>query len=431
MRVLLLGGYGLIGKEIGRCLLAAGHEVVAAARNPDLGRRLLPAADWLELDLNNPIKSENWERYLRNCDAVVNAAGALQSGGGDSLARSQRDNLLSLFEACTATGVTCFVQISAPGASETAETEFLRTKGEADAALAGSALDWVILKPGLVIAATAFGGTALLRSLAAVPWVQPLLLPRARFQCIGADDLARSVLACLEDGSLRGRRYDLMEAEAHSLRDIVLSLRRWLGFPPPRAVIALPLALGLLLAKLADLAALLGWRTPLRSTAIRLMARDVVGDPGPWLRAGGTPLKSLREILASLPASRQERVFARHQLIFPFAMLGLQAFWLASGLIGLARTEAASGLLQGVMTDGQAQAAVVAGALLDLAVGLLLLFRRWFRLGCLLAIAVSLGYLLLASLLLPALWLDPLGALVKVVPALLLAASLALLAEER
>ncbi len=431
MRVLLLGGYGLVGKEIGHALLQAGHEVVAAARNPDLGKRLLPGAIWFQVDLNNLIKSDDWTPLLKDCDAVINAAGALQSGGGDRLSVSQRDSLVSLVHACEQGGISRFLQISAPGASPDAETEFLRTKGEADAALAASTLSWVTLKPGLVLAPTAFGGTALLRTLAAVPGVQPLLLGTARFQCVGAREVAEAVLTCLEAPHINRQSYDLMESEAHSFQDLVLAVRRWLGFAPPRAVLNLPLFLGLAFARLADLAAVFGWRSPLRSTALKVMAKDVAGDPEPWRKASGQTMSGLGAILADLPSTRQERIFARHMLVFPLGVLVLSAFWLVSGLVALADAERAGLVLEPGMTSGQAQLFVYAGALVDLAIGCTLLFRRWFRLGCLLSITVSLGYLLLASLLVPALWLDPLGPLVKVLPATLLALYLAMLAEER
>ncbi len=431
MKVLLLGGYGLIGKEIGRALLESSFEVIAVARDARLGARLLPGAEWHALDLNNPVKSEDWAQLLKGCDAVVNAAGALQSGGGDRLASSQRDNLLTLIAACDDQGVTRFVQISAPGAKPSAKTEFLRTKGEADAALQASQLDWVVLKPGLVIAPTAYGGSALLRMLAAIPWVQPLVLAKARFQCVAVEAVAEAVLACLKNPKLAQQSYDLMEEKAHRLSDLVRRLRGWLGFSPARLEISVPLWLGLLMAKAADLAAHLGWRSPLRSTALRVMADDVVGDPAPWQAASGQRMKSLDEILQDLPSTRQERVFARHLLVFPLALMGLSAFWLASGLIALISLEEAQALLATTLPTAAALALVLFGAVLDILIGLLLLLRRWFRRACVLSIAVSLTYLLTASFWLPALWLDPLGPLVKVGPTLLLALYLSLTAEER
>jgi len=427
MRVLVLGGYGLIGRHVTQELMDTGHEVVGAGRTPDFGRRLLPDARWIALDLSHLAKPDSWQAPLAGIDAVVNAAGALQSGGGTDLGRVQRDAIVALIAACEAAGIRRFVQISAPGALADAETEFLRTKGEADAVLRQSRLDWVILKPGLVIAAEAYGGTSLLRTLAAMPLVQPLALPDARMQSIGARELAGAVRRALEEETLARRDFDLVEARPHRLQDLVLAYRRWLGFAPPRRILALPAWTTAVTGRLADLAGRLGWPAPLRSTALRVMADDVLGDPAPWRQATGQTFAPLAESLRSLPATRQERVYARAQLVFPLALAVLALFWIASGLVGLARLPAAAALLP----DGLGPPAAIGGALLDLLIGVGLLWRRSMRLAAVAAVVVCLAYALLATLFLPALWADPLGPLVKIFPAAALALVLAALAEPR
>jgi NAD(P)-dependent dehydrogenase (short-subunit alcohol dehydrogenase family) len=47
MRVLVLGGYGLIGLTVVRRLLAAGHEVIALGRNVEAARASTPQAVWI------------------------------------------------------------------------------------------------------------------------------------------------------------------------------------------------------------------------------------------------------------------------------------------------------------------------------------------------------------------------------------------------
>ena len=69
-----------------------------------------------------------------------------------------------------------------------------------------------------------------------------------------------------------------------------------------------------------------------------------------------------------------------------------------------------------------AHVATVVTALADIAIGGLIAFRRTSRTGLLAAIALTLVYLASATLLTPAMWLDPLGVLVKTLPALVLAA---------
>jgi uncharacterized protein YbjT (DUF2867 family) len=161
--ILILGGYGLIGREITAACLAAGHKVTGAGRSPETGRRLIPDADWIGIDLNEATLAAHWQPHLQGIDIVINASGALQSGGRDDLAKIQRDAIRALTIACEKAGIKTFVQISAPGATPDAATEFMATKGAADETLRASSLDWVILKPGLVIAPTAYGGTSLLR----------------------------------------------------------------------------------------------------------------------------------------------------------------------------------------------------------------------------------------------------------------------------
>ena len=53
-------------------------------------------------------------------------------------------------------------------------------------------------------------------------------------------------------------------------------------------------------------------------------------------------------------------------------------------------------------------------------VGLLIAFRKTHRIGLVAGIVVAVGYMLGSAVLTPALWIEPLGALVKTGPAILL-----------
>ena len=78
-----------------------------------------------------------------------------------------------------------------------------------------------------------------------------------------------------------------------------------------------------------------------------------------------------------------------------------------------------------------AGAAVVAGALVDILLGIFTIIRRWSRFALLGMIATTLAYLAAASALRPDLWLDPLGPLVKTVPAAILALTALAFQDER
>lgn len=431
MRILLLGAYGFIGLAVAHRLHQAGHDVVGFGRDLDLGKRLAPNLTWTGTDLRELSSEASWQPYLDGIDAVVNAAGALQDGARDQLAASQQRAISALIAACEERGVRTFIQISVPGADPAAKIAFLRTKGEADSALRRSALDWIILKPGLVIGANAYGGTALLRMIAAFPVVQVLAFGKSRVQIVALDDLADAVHACLAGEVPKRATFDLLAAEPHTLRDLILKLRRWLGLPTPTATFDLPAPMASGLARLADLAGWFGWRSPLRSSALDILSRGIVGDPTPWREATGRDLVELDVLLSRLPSTRQERIFARSQLVLPGLVLTLASFWLLSGLIGLWQWREAVAILPPSISHGLAASFVILGSLADIAIGIGFLFRRWLIRAALAAIAVSLVYLAAGTVLAPSLWGDPLGPLVKILPATALAVAVMAIAEER
>ncbi len=430
MRVLVLGAYGLIGLEVAKALHRAGHAVTGLGRSERRGRALLPEIDWVSADISTLTTPADWGPMLADVDAVVNSAGILQSGFGDSVSATQRDAIVALIGACEAGGARKFVQISAPGAVPEANTAFYSTKGEADAALTASALDWTILRPGLVIAPSAYGGTSLLRMLGAVPLVQPIVLGEARMQTVAVGDVAEAVRMAIE-GDLAKRDFDLVEDEAHTLKEIVRRIRAWQGFADARAVLALPRWAGYGVAKAADLAGWLGWRPALRTTALKVLEKDVMGDPRPWAAASGMRLGALSETLRALPSTAQERIYARALLAFPVLVLTLSIFWIVSGAIGLWRLEAAAAVLADHLPETVSWIAATAAGLLDIAIGLGLLVRRFVRPACCVSILVCVVYLAGATLMTPELWADLFGPLVKVFPAMALAAAVWALAEER
>src|SRR5579862_9095696 len=100
VRILLLGAYGFIGAEVARGLIQAGHIVTGFGRSREMGMRILPGIRWVEGDLNRLTDSDNWSPLLEEVDAVINASGALQDGGGDRLAAIQAGSIAALIVAC-------------------------------------------------------------------------------------------------------------------------------------------------------------------------------------------------------------------------------------------------------------------------------------------------------------------------------------------
>ncbi|WP_171131526.1 MULTISPECIES: SDR family oxidoreductase [unclassified Ruegeria] len=418
-RILVLGAYGFIGAAVTRSLRAQGAFVRGMVRNMETGARVLPGVELVQGDLRGFGAASDWQGYLDGIDFVVNCAGALQDGSLDDLETVHHLAIGALGKACAQKGIA-IVQISAIGAEKTASTDFMRTKAAGDAELMASAAPLWILKPGLVIGQSDYGGTALLRMLAAIPVVQPVAYPNTPVQCVGMADLCTAVSLAIQ-GRLPQGSYDLVEGESRPLVEVVTETRNWLAFPAARFTLPTPSFLTRAIAACADGLGNLGWRSPLRSNAMTVMQDGVTGDPGPYRDASGLSVAGLPQIYGDLTCAREHRLAARLSLLLPLVVGVLCLFWVLSGLFGLLGL----GTAASVLTDAgwptwAAISSVVFWSLVDLALGLCLLWRPWAARVCLIQAGVALLYLVMATAVTPGLWLDPLGPLVKILPAMLL-----------
>ena len=421
MNVLVMGAYGLIGCSIARQLRQDGHHVIGLGRDLATARRVLPGITWRQGDLRHMTDAANWAPYLAGVEAVVNAAGALQDGPDDSVEAVHHLAVAALARACAPAAIR-LVQISAIGVSPDADTAFFRSKARGDAAVRAAGAPYQIFRPGLVLAPHSYGGTALLRMLAAVPLIQPLALPEAKIQTVAADDVARVVSAAIKGVLPDGLEADLVEDTPHTLRDLVGQMRHWLGTGAARREIVIPDRVTTLIAHVADGLGRLGWRSPLRTTSIKVLANGVTGKPADLTPFGLAGMRPLSETLEAMPARAEDRLFARMALLAPVILTTLAMFWFVSGAIAILYVNTAAHVLESAgWAHGLAVASVLFWAVIDILVAAALIYRPWAKAACWAAVLVSLIYLLGASLVTPQLWLDPLGPLVKVLPGLVLA----------
>ncbi len=419
--ILVLGASGLIGRFITDDLRARSFDVTGVARHFSPGQKDPDSDCELPImSIDAAALAELLQR--RQIDLVVNCLGVLQDGPGSDTRAVHRDFVARLVQAIGTSGLDiCLVHISIPGASAEDHTAFARTKREAEQLIAASGLRYAILRPGFVIAPAAYGGSALLRALAALPFDLPSAEEATPFQPFAVEDISATV-AWLADHKLpQGVIWDMMQPQPVTLRDIVAEFRRafetrdqWrIRFP------AWALDLG---AKLGDLANWLGWSPPIRTTAIAELRRGVIGDPQPWMTTTGIVPRTLTESVGHGPATIQDKWFARLYLVKALIIATLAVFWLASGFIAvvISYNAAAAILTSHGFPSGLVGPVTVGSSLMDMTVGILIAFRRTTAAGLIAGIVVSLGYMLGAAVLTPDLWIEPLGALVKTGPAIVL-----------
>jgi uncharacterized protein YbjT (DUF2867 family) len=416
VKVVVVGATGLIGGEVVGALIALGHEVVPIARGGGVRRGMWPGM--VRLNLGSATTAD-WLAPLAGADAVVNCAGVLQASAGDSPDAAHARGPEVLFAACAAAGVRRVVHFSAVGVDRGAKSPFSATKAAGDAALAALDLDWVILRPSVVLGRPVFGASALFRGLAALP-----LVPRAPdagpLQVVRLEDVVATVLRLVETAEPSRVVLEVVGPEKLSFDEVVALHRRWYGWAPARTV-TVPPALFALFYSLGDVAAWFGWRPAVRTNARREIVRGAVGDGAAWQEVTGIEPKRLADALAASPASVQDRWFAKLFFLKPVTFVVLSLFWMGTGVVSVG-----PGYDIGVehMLKGGAGAwsgpSVIAGGLADFAIGVAIAFRRTARLGLYGALAISLFYAFAGTAIRPDLWIEPLGPMLKIGPIIVL-----------
>lgn len=414
MRILLTGAGGFIGAQIVAHLQRAGHKIVYALRAG--GRPQVDGRETLACDFTRDLKPEVWLPRLNRIDAVINCAGILRESHPGDFDRVHVQAPMALFRACERLGIRRVIQISALGQAD--DGEFIRSKHRCDECLAQLDLDWVVIRPSVVYSPKAsYGGTSLLRALAALPGILPMPGDgRQPLQPICADDLGEAVVSLLRDNACRQCVLEAVGPQPVSMETFVGALRDWLGFG--RAWTAhVPLVL---VKPVACLGEVLG-RGPLGMTMYRMLQHGNVGSANAvagFAQATGVHPMSVAQALAMSPSSVQDRWHARLYFLAPLLRFTLGILWVWSGAVGFATpmTTAVATLSQLGIPAEMAAGLIYTVSALDCILGVMLLIGwRVGWAGSLMLLSV-LAYTSIIGLAIPSAWMEPFGGLIKNLP---------------
>ncbi|WP_327369289.1 SDR family oxidoreductase [Streptomyces sp. NBC_01217] len=202
MRIVIAGGHGQIALRLERLLAARGDEAVGVIRNPGQIEDLRAAgAEPVVLDLESASVEEVAE-VLRGADAAVFAAGAGPNSGSERKETVDRGAAVLFADAAERAGVRRYVVVSSRDADpdhpgDEVFDAYLRAKGAADAYVRSrTALDWTILRPGMLTNDAGRGMVLLTASTGRGP------VPR--------DDVAAALLELLDTPATAGLTLELI-----------------------------------------------------------------------------------------------------------------------------------------------------------------------------------------------------------------------------
>jgi NADH dehydrogenase len=224
LSICILGGTGFIGTRLAARLLDEGHQVTVLSRDREQHKhlRVLPGLTLENCNVYDPAALA--ERF-RGQAVVINLVGILNERGfgGGGFRRTHTELTRGALQAARSAGVTRLLQMSSLGASSTAPSYYLRSKGEAERLIQSDAgnVDWTIFKPSVIFGPGDSFLNRFARLLASLPLVFPLAKPNARLQPVFVDDVIAAFLRCLHGGATSRQVYELGGPQQYTLREIV------------------------------------------------------------------------------------------------------------------------------------------------------------------------------------------------------------------
>jgi uncharacterized protein YbjT (DUF2867 family) len=153
MLIAIAGGHGQIALRLTKLLSERGDDVRSLIRNPEHEDDIRAAGgDPVVCDLEQA-GDEAVADAIAGADAVVFAAGAGPGSGPQRKGTMDLGGAVKLIAAAKQAGIRRYVMVSSINADPNAPGDdtfavYLRAKGEADAELVASGLDYTIVRPG-------------------------------------------------------------------------------------------------------------------------------------------------------------------------------------------------------------------------------------------------------------------------------------------
>lgn len=148
MKIAITGGTGFIGRHLAQDLIVHGHEVVVIARGLyKRNTQPVEGAAFVSLDINDTGKLTE---AFDGCEAVVHCAGTSVQDGRQTFQQLHVEGTRSAVRAAEKAGVKKFVLVSYLNVRPNVGSEYHTTKWQGEEIVRSSALNYTVLKAGLI-----------------------------------------------------------------------------------------------------------------------------------------------------------------------------------------------------------------------------------------------------------------------------------------
>lgn len=303
MKVMVAGGTGLLGREITRVLLDAGHTVTVGSRSKPAGERADSRAAWVEMDVTEP---QSLAALVDGFDVVVDAVQFPNSPienpkKGYTFEQIDLAGTKNLADAAKSAGTSQFIGLGGVGAAEHAPFHWLRYKWQETQHIQASGLNYTIFQPSWIYGP---GDVSLNRFLGFANWLPfvPVIgNGKTRINPLFVTDLADHVAAAIGNPAATNGLFEIGGPTVLTMDEVIRTALKVVG--KQRLLLHNPKPLMKVVASVIQYAP----GRPLTPDAIDFITMDGIADTAALTQAFGLPLRTLEEGLTTYlprPASR-------------------------------------------------------------------------------------------------------------------------------
>lgn len=207
MNILISGSSGYIGKNLKDKFKASKHNLVILEKNLSID------------DIANIIKNNK-------VDCVINLVGMLKEKKNNTFESVHVELLKNLLEAGNKTHLKLFVQMSALGVGENIQTEYFKTKEEAEELIKSSSIPYTIIRPALIFGKGDKSISFFLKIMKTVHVMPVFGGGKYLVQPVHIDDITNLIMNVIDNTRYENRIIEIAGPKTYMFKEMLKALKK-------------------------------------------------------------------------------------------------------------------------------------------------------------------------------------------------------------
>ncbi|KCZ72252.1 putative nucleoside-diphosphate sugar epimerase [Candidatus Methanoperedens nitroreducens] len=292
--ILVTGGTGFVGSHLVRRLVQEKIQTRCLVRKTSSLERLPRGIEVVYGDVND---KESLKKATEDVEAVIHLVGIILEHKGATFEIIHTQGTKNLVEASREAGVKRFIYVSALGSRENAQSRYHITKWQAEQDVIKSGMEYVILRPSIMIGERGTFITMLSNVIKKAP-VVPIIGGDSKVQPIYVENTVDCLIKSLTERKTTNRIFEIAGPEQITYRQLFLTLMEALGVKKP--TIDIPIWLmwlpAYILENVLD-------KPPITTQQLIMLQEDNICDIKEMQEVFNLKLVPLRDVLKKTPVA--------------------------------------------------------------------------------------------------------------------------------